>query len=45
MSTDDLLIADAIEARRAVSTIVWAHEHNDPAFETEGRTSLAALQS
>jgi hypothetical protein len=45
MLDDDTLIADALEARSAVSTIIGADEHNDPALEADGRALLAALRA
>lgn len=40
----DLEILDRRQASGTLSTIVWAHEHGDEAFEAHGREVLAGLR-
>ncbi|MFE0021652.1 phosphotransferase [Amycolatopsis sp. NPDC059021] len=42
-SAADLALFRTYNAYSAVSTIVWAHEHEDPAFEAHGRMMLAKV--
>ncbi|ASO18798.1 hypothetical protein FHR81_001061 [Actinoalloteichus hoggarensis] len=42
---EELHVQRCRDAHGALTTIVWAHEHGDPAFEAEGRTLLDALRA
>jgi hypothetical protein len=41
----DLAVLRCYLAYSALTTVVWAHEHDDPDFEAQGRRTLAALRS
>ncbi|HEX5400701.1 MAG TPA: aminoglycoside phosphotransferase family protein [Pseudonocardiaceae bacterium] len=45
LSDDDVGVLAALGASTAVSTIVWAREHDDPPFEETGRRRLADLMA
>jgi hypothetical protein len=44
-SKDDLAMLGCYLAYEALSTVIWAREHNDPNFEEHGRRMLAELRS
>lgn len=45
LAGDDLALLLALGAASAMSTVVWAREHGDAAFEAAGRRNLAALMA